>query len=95
MGYRIGYSGPEVDELLQKAYNFSVVNNGWAKLESALRQTRVAAAVIHYNYLQRPIRGSHNTLQGFTDIRRSIVKRHYDRYQRFHILSKPFVSLRQ
>ena len=35
MGYRIGYSGPEVDELLQKAYNFSVVNNGWAKLESS------------------------------------------------------------
>ena len=35
MGYRICYSGPEVDELLQKAYNFSVVNNGWAKLESS------------------------------------------------------------
>ena len=35
MGYRIGYSGPEVDELLQKAYIFSVVNNGWAKLESS------------------------------------------------------------
>ena len=35
MGYRLGYSGPEVDVLLQKAYKYSVVNNGWAKLDSS------------------------------------------------------------
>ena len=35
MGYRIGYNGPEVDKLLQKAYTYSVVNNGWSKLESS------------------------------------------------------------
>ena len=35
MGYRIGYSGPEVDNLLQKAYQVSVVNNGWNKLDSS------------------------------------------------------------
>lgn len=35
MGYRIGYNGPEVDRLLQKAYTYSVVNNGWTKLESS------------------------------------------------------------
>lgn len=35
MGYRLGYSGPEVDVLLQKAYKYSVINNGWAKLDSS------------------------------------------------------------
>ena len=35
MGYRIGYNGPEVDRLLQKAYTYSVVNNGWSKIESS------------------------------------------------------------
>lgn len=35
MGYRLGYNGPEVDKLLQKAYTYSVVNNGWSKLESS------------------------------------------------------------
>ena len=35
MGYRLGYSGPEVDVLLQKAYKCSVINNGWAKLDSS------------------------------------------------------------
>ena len=35
MGYRIGYNGPEVDKLLQKAHTYSVVNNGWAKLDSS------------------------------------------------------------
>ena len=35
MAYRLGYNGPEVDKLLQKAYTYSVVNNGWSKLESS------------------------------------------------------------
>ena len=35
MGYKLGYSGPEVDALLQKAYNYSVINNGWTKLDSS------------------------------------------------------------
>lgn len=35
MGYKIGYSGPKVDELLQKAFNSSVVNNGWVKYSSS------------------------------------------------------------
>ena len=35
MGYRIGYNGPQVDDLLQKGYKYSVINNGWTKLESS------------------------------------------------------------
>lgn len=35
MGYKIGYSGPKVDELLQKAFNSTVVNNGWVKYPSS------------------------------------------------------------
>ena len=51
MGYRIGYSGPEVDELLQKAYNFSVVNNGWAKLESSnINPVNLDSLVTQGNY---------------------------------------------
>lgn len=35
MGYRLGYSGPEVDALLQKANETAIINNGWEKLASA------------------------------------------------------------
>ena len=34
MGYRLGYNGPEVDALLQKANIASIINNGWDKLKS-------------------------------------------------------------
>ena len=34
MGYRLGYTGPEVDVLLQKANAATIINNGWEKLAS-------------------------------------------------------------
>ena len=34
MGYRLGYTGPEVDVLLQKANTATIINNGWEKLAS-------------------------------------------------------------
>lgn len=34
MGYNIGYSGPQVDKMLQKAYTTTIVNNGWERLDS-------------------------------------------------------------
>ena len=51
MGYRIGYNGPKVDELLQKGYKYSVINNGWTKLESSdLAATNLDTLVTPGNY---------------------------------------------
>ena len=51
MGYRIGYNGPQVDELLQKGYKYSVINNGWTKLESSdLAATNLDTLVTPGNY---------------------------------------------
>ena len=51
MGYRIGYNGPQVDDLLQKGYKYSVINNGWTKLESSdLAATNLDTLVTPSNY---------------------------------------------
>ena len=51
MGYRIGYNGPQVDDLLQKGYKYSVINNGWTKLESSdLAATNLDTLVTPGNY---------------------------------------------
>ena len=51
MGYRIGYNGPQVDDLLQKGYKYSVINNGWTKLESSdLAATNLDILVTPGNY---------------------------------------------
>ena len=51
MGYRIGYNGPQVDDLLQKGYKYSVINNGWTKLESSdLAATNLDTLITPGNY---------------------------------------------